>query len=185
MPRAHFEHTVRSRHVVHRLTTTTHLAPSHSRLSLGRSHWRGRQRVCHPIHVCSISRDGFMHARSHALFARVATSAVLCRRRRMCALLPPSWIHAPRPYTHPATHITHIAPPLLSHHPPPPPHHQPPPPPCPPRRLRSHPATTTTTTHAPRRHLDPTGHRDCGLGLVRAGWRGVDVRGRHGSPDGH
>ena len=28
------------------------------------------------------------------------------------------------------------------------------------RRLRSHPATTTTTTHAPRRHLDPTGHRD-------------------------
>jgi hypothetical protein len=73
-----------------------------------------------------------MHARSHALFAPVAARAVRCRRRMMCAMLPPSWIHAPRPYTHPATHITHTAPPLRSHHPPPPPHHQPQPPPCPP-----------------------------------------------------
>ena len=39
-----------------------------------------------------------MHARSHALFVPVATSAVRWRRR-MCYLLPPSWIHAPRPYT--------------------------------------------------------------------------------------
>ena len=39
-----------------------------------------------------------MHARSHALFVPVATSAVRWRRR-MCSLLPPSWIHAPRPYT--------------------------------------------------------------------------------------
>ena len=155
--------------------TTTHLVP------------RAQPSFPRPLPLARTSASVYMssdfniHARSHAVFAPVAARAVRCRRRMRCVMLHQSRIHAPRPCTHPSTHITHTAPPQSSHHQPLPPHHQPQPPPCPPPRLSPHLATTTSTTHAPRRHLDPTGHRHGGLGRLRDRWRRVDVRGRHGA----
>ena len=68
--RAHFEHTVRSRHVVRRFATNTHLVPrAHPSFP---SHWRGSQRLCREIDVPRVRRDSYVRARSHALLDRGA-----------------------------------------------------------------------------------------------------------------